>query len=254
MAEERLAAELEVLEAIYSNFLTIESENRIIIDFGFCQLDSVVLSLEFPCEYPVTAAARVRSLSHPHWKKSVKENVKEQLQVISNELIGQESVLSLVQELQDILLNIDTNTSAVDEPLLSREIDVSIQANSLGEVTCERCWVWVHHITDTNRARAIVREAESLSLGGFLKRGYPGVVVVEGYNCQEFVTWVKGNKSRPGGFGRNWGHHVRGQVQTEERKLPNMFRETENLKTLGEECRKYDVESEFLEFVLQHKK
>jgi hypothetical protein len=34
--------------------------------------------------------------------------------------------------------------------------------------------------------------------------------------------WIKGNKSRPGGgFGRNWGHHVRGEFFVTEPRFTN---------------------------------
>ena len=77
-----------------------------------------------------------------------------------------------------------------------------------------RRWIWVHHITSVDRRKCIMREARSSNLTGLLKRGYPGVVLVCGPvdSCDEFTTWIKGNKSRPGGFGRNWGHHVRGEI------------------------------------------
>ena len=84
--------------------------------------------------------------------------------------------------------------------------------DSVTNETIGRRWIWVHHITNSGRLKQIVTEAEELKLGGFLKGGYPGVVIVEGdsKSCDEFVVWVKGNKSRPGGFGRNWtAYHPR---------------------------------------------
>eukprot|EP00986_Skeletonema_menzelii_P003516 scaffold1089_cov131-Skeletonema_menzelii.AAC.9 len=53
--------------------------------------------------------------------------------------------------------------------------------------------------------KQIVIEAQDRNLGGFLKAGYPGVVCVEGDSdaCDDFVVWIKGNKSRPGGFDRH---------------------------------------------------
>lgn len=85
-----------------------------------------------------------------------------------------------------------------------------------------RRWIWVHHIADDGRRKAIVAEARERGLGGFLKSGYPGIVVVEGASaaCTEFVRWIKGNKSRPGGFGRQWGHHVRGEINIKSMPEP----------------------------------
>jgi hypothetical protein len=121
-----------------------------------------------------------------------------------------------------------------------------------------RRWIWVHHIKDSDRRKTILSEARYLKLGGYLKSGYPGIIVIEGdvLACDEFVAWVKGNKSRPGGFGRNWGHHVRGEVTFPSsgiRLLPFEFEELEDMAVLGGRCRDHGLESEFLEYVMQHK-
>ena len=120
-----------------------------------------------------------------------------------------------------------------------------------------RRWIWVHHIKDKDRRKSIRKEAQDLNLGGFLKSGYPGIIVVEGKSaaCDEFVTWVKGNKSRPGGFGRNWGHHVKGELNfsVEACCLPREFAELEELADLAGICKDRGLENEFLEYVMQHK-
>jgi hypothetical protein len=106
-----------------------------------------------------------------------------------------------------------------------------------------------------------------------LKNGYPGVVLIEGRSddCQSFVTWVKGNKSRPGGFGRQWGHHCRGQIvlqsfsqwrlsssgQNSSLDCSNIsssrFVELEDMADLAKECKAVGLEDEFLTYVMQHK-
>ena len=147
----------------------------------------------------------------------------------------------------------------------------SKSSESLGNGDGLRCWIWVHHITDKDRRKSIIEEANCLKLSGFLKSGYPGVILIEGRSddCQSFVTWVKGNKSRPGGFGRQWGHHCRGQIVLDSQKdwrlsqeilspcsdiqNASTFTELEDLADLAEECRKADLEDEFLTYVMQHK-
>jgi len=120
----------------------------------------------------------------------------------------------------------------------------------------KRAWIWVHHITNTDRLKQIVIEAQQHGLGGYLKGGYPGVVVVEGQSqsVDGFISWIKGNKSRPGGFGRNWGHHVRGEAFGEKRELPVQFEELEDdMSHLAKLCKEAGVDKEFREFILQHK-
>ena len=152
-----------------------------------------------------------------------------------------------------------------------------------GQVTVfGRRWIWVHHIVDAQRRKAIMSEASERALGGYLKSGYPGIVVVEGSAaaCVDFVRWIKGNKSRPGGFGRQWGHHVRGEINIDvcgsamgvdegactdaeaardvdvqgaldrHRRLPTQFTEVEEMATLGRECKACGLEDEFKEYVI----
>ena len=57
----------------------------------------------------------------------------------------------------------------------------------------KRAWIWVHHITNTDRLKQINIEARQHGLGGYLKGGYPGVVVVEGQSqsVDDFISWSK---------------------------------------------------------------
>ena len=111
------------------------------------------------------------------------------------------------ENVEDLILSSHNN----DKGIFLNSENVEDKGN---DASCSRLWIWVHHITNTTRRKVIVQEAKEMSLSGYLKHGYPGIVVVEGKTklCDEYVQWIKGNKSRPGGFGRNWGHHVRGQV------------------------------------------
>jgi hypothetical protein len=170
----------------------------------------------------------------------------------TKELIGFETMMEVINECRDAL--VDWKAAITLESHDMTEIctvDKSTPTHLLS-----RRWIWVHHITNSHRLKQIVQEARRLHLGGYVKGGYPGVVVVEGscQNCDEFVVWIKGNKSRPGGFGRNWGHHVRGEATTEARQLPVTFEELEDdMGRLGGLCRQFGVEGEFREFILQHK-
>lgn len=159
--------------------------------------------------------------------------------------------MDLLEDFKDLMQKYQDEPSGPIEPSEGHE---SVQPDPC----YGRRWIWVHHIKDIDRRKSIVAEASCRNLGGFLKSGYPGIIIVEGHSsdCDDFVTWVKGNKSRPGGFGRNWGHHVRGHVDintVEERKFTNQFQEMDDMAELGNECKKRGAETEFLEFVMQHR-
>ena len=147
-------------------------------------------------------------------------------------------------------------------------MDPSSSSSSCCNTSLSRRWIWVHHITNISRCKSIVEEANELGLTGLLKSGYPGVLVIEGSSiaCDTFVSWIKGNKSRPNGFGRNWGHHVRGEIEDCEPKLQisrlsgsqatkedcRFVHLGEELKIFSAACADAGLEAEFLSFVLQH--
>jgi hypothetical protein len=205
-----------------------------------------------PAGYPISKAlvlSIIPSSSSDDDKVLTKpqhQEVNNELSQKASELIGQESVMELVQELKDMVVASNKKNN-----------DTASSSNANEIATLGRRWIWVHHITDSGRKKSIIQEAQALDLGGFLKAGYPGVVVVEGETrvCDEFVAWIKGNKSRPGGFGRNWGHHVRGELTIEERRLPVPFEQIpdDDLAVLSEACKNANVEGEFKEYVMQHK-
>lgn len=119
-------------------------------------------------------------------------------------IVGSESVMALVEDFKLLASNIFSQHETVAIPTNDSPAG---RGRNFG-----RRWIWVHHITDTDRRKSILHQMRDMNLSGFLKYGYPGIVLIEGVSscCDEFVAWIKGSKSRPGGFGRNWGHHVRG--------------------------------------------
>lgn len=206
------------------------------------------LRVTLPPGYPESAASV--SVSVDGLRRVQQDLLSAQMSEKAQELAGQEAVMELVMELQNLAVELhNTGIESTEDELV--EPTGAGQPSGFG-----RRWIYVHHITDTGRKKSIVKEAQALKLGGFLKAGYPGFVVVEGETpaCDEFVNWVKGNKSRPGGFGRNWGHHVRGEISVTFRQLPLNFEEIEeDLAVLSAACKECDLEAEFLEYVMQHK-
>lgn len=257
-ALERAVAEIEALKAIYDTNFTMHSSSELnaannVIENGDASVKvgefnlslvlsdgATILSCTLPPGYPILAATRVSIQGRT---RKEQDSLTRQIQQKANELVGQEAVLELVHELQALIDKIETCHDATKQ-----EIETPSKPNVL-----ERRWIWVHHITDSARIKAILQEARELHLGGYLKSGYPGIVVIEGIACDGFVTWIKGNKSRPGGFGRNWGHHVRFQAVIPKRQLPTDFTEFQEMKDLAAACKECGLEEEFLEYVMQHK-
>jgi hypothetical protein len=211
-------------------------------------------------------------------KRSTIDNIVSTVNNKSQELIGNESLLDIIEMTKELLLSaIIEERSSIEQQSSSSNRQSPADEEMKNRNGFGRRWIWVHHITNANRRKDIIKEANSLQLHGYLKYGYPGIVVIEGTitNCNTFVVWIKGNKSRPGGFGRNWGHHVRGEIDyddddddddeghdendTKKKKkqrwlcLPSQFSEMEDLAELANECKNCGLQDEFLEFVMQHK-
>jgi hypothetical protein len=246
-----------------SKDLTVEIRLDIRTHTGSTSIKAVS-QFTLPRGYPIDSPAIVSVVSVDSLKRSQRENITSIMNEKAKLMIGAEALMDLIQDFENSIvdeLNSDTNQNN-DIKKSAEELETEISSTAFS-----RRWIWVHHITNNSRCKDIVQEANNLSLGGCLKSGYPGVVVVEGIksSCDEFVGWIKGNKSRPGGFGRNWGHHVRGQIDDLEENKMMLSQQTKNtegtqkfyhvgddLKLLAAACKESGVEDEFLTYVMQH--
>ena len=160
------------------------------------------LRCALPPGYPTCAAEL--SASVQGLKRGSADRLSAQLTERAAELAGEEAVLELAQALQELGPAALEESAAAAQPAEAGPAGGERAQAPAAEGNGRR-WIWAHHIKDAERRRSIVEEATERSLGGFLKPGYPGVVVIEGdaVSCDDFVSWIKGSKSRPNGFGRN---------------------------------------------------
>ena len=227
------------------------------------------LQVTLPKGYPKSASAIVSIVSIDNLKsnRSQRDELANFLNEKAKELAESdaEALMELVQSAQDCApqylcaLPSSDNSESIDD--VHGETNESLPTRT----SLSRRWIWVHHITNNNRCKDIVQEARDRKLSGYLKRGYPGIIVIEGDSllCDKYVQWVKGNKSRPGGFGRNWGHHVRGEVMLQSgnadeepilsRAFVNDFQDIgEDLAAFASMCRQVEMEDEFKNYIMQH--
>lgn len=280
---ERAVLEIEALEAIYGyedDGFTVHSESELLAARAALErgpaaggtawqleielkinLDEVEnepwarLRCRLPPGYP--DAAVTVSVSIAGLGRAAADRLSAQLTERAVALVGNEAVVELVQHLQEIA-PIAIEAAAVGQQTKNNDEAAAAGAAVVPVEETGRRWIWVHHIKDPERRKSIVVEAQGLGLGGYLKCGYPGIIVVEGDvdACEKFVKWVKGSKSSPNGFGRNWGHHVRGQSNTPDRVrlLPTVFEDLgEDMGNLGTACSRHGLDDEFREYILQHK-
>ena len=247
----------DLQEKITIPTIIVQVLSKIQVGNGYL-LDATV-HIELPKNYP-NAPASVYIISITNCSTSKREELGYEMNQRARELSGSEALMELIHFFQDSMTSccwVPNNIHRFGKRFVAE--DDNDDAHHGTSMETSRCWIWVHHITNTGRRKDIVREARERKLGGYLKHGYPGIVVIEGPTtlCQEFIHWIKGSKCRPGGFGRNWGHHVRGEIQLDADSsmlaFTNEFQDLgDDLATLASKCRQNGVEDEFLKYVMQH--
>ncbi|KAL3941630.1 MAG: hypothetical protein SGBAC_004044 [Bacillariaceae sp.] len=251
LSRQELYVARSILSGEQADVPTMEVQISTTVEVDDGRNETITLKCRIPPGYPDHPVVPTASSKGMPW--SIRDELSSQLAEVAESMAGSESIMGLVAELTKIV------------PPFFQKMQLEQGSSSKSQETApiqlegySRLWIWVHHITNTDRRKSIITEARGFNLGGFMKYGYPGIIVVEGASsdCDEFATWVKGNKSRPGGFGRNWGHHVRGQVQLEKESqlsLTSDFEEMEDMAILGQLCKEKHLEDEFREFAMRHK-
>jgi len=205
------------------------------IDPGNDERIGIVMRCLLPKGYPETAAAVMTSVETSLLTRSSREELTRSLNERAICLLGTEAVMDLVEEAKVLCRSKHQEEQARRRTNNNKACSSHQEPSGFG-----RRWIWVHHITKKDRIQSILAEAQSANLRGMLKHGYPGIVLVEGTatDCETFVKWIKADKSQEGGFGRNWGHHVRGEIFLEEKtdcRLPSspIMRATDDLAVLA---------------------
>ena len=130
---------------------------------------AVRLRCTLPGGYPESSCAAV-SVAMAGVRRSTQDQLTAALGQKALELLGEEAVMELVQELQEIapaaLADERAAIAAAAAPAA-----VPAAASESGLDGFGRRWMWAHHIASTARRGLICKEARSLSLGGYLKPG-----------------------------------------------------------------------------------
>eukprot|EP01043_Picozoa_sp_COSAG02_P008674 COSAG02_NODE_282_length_25773_cov_1666.149762_10_plen_247_part_00 len=149
---------------------------------------TVRLRCGLPPGYPAESAAKV-SVGVDGLTRASQDMLTRTLQAKADELTGEEAIMELVQELQNVSPAIlaDELTAATAD--MSRSCSVS--SDALPQFG--RRWIVSHHLKNPTKRSNIVAWARELELGGYSKPGYPGCVVVEGEAsaCAEFFQRLR---------------------------------------------------------------
>lgn len=138
--------------------------------------------------YPTVCCARV-SVSIEGLRRGPADRLTERLAEKSSSLVGEEAVMELVQELQDIAPDtMRAQRAALAAEATSPKSGLPACAPQFG-----RRWVWAQTVTKPPNRALAVSWANDLLLGGFLKPGSPGIFVLEGEAsaCDDFIKQLK---------------------------------------------------------------
>lgn len=165
--DERLAAELALLQAMYPEQLKYDEKRRE-ISFAIAPSQSS-LALRLPHDYLVSGLPEV--ISATSRKHDLHDPLRAQIQECSRGEEILDSVLLAYQEL-------------VDQMNANANLDLRSQVNTLpsgGFDTNSKATVivWLHHLLNTNKRKQALSPPGD-SVAGISKPGYPGVLVFSG--------------------------------------------------------------------------
>ena len=204
----RLEAELLFLASAYTNDEIKVQGGRVTRllkldaggDTGYV---TVILTLNIPDEYPesgtleVTAALAVdNGYDKGSWKcaEQALPGLVDVCRWEAQGCEGSEALLSVLNTADDW---VQTEWNAVYAKQFTSDVTNNSAANSGGAEIC-RMLVYTHHIVNLDKIHFVRQTASKHNLGGFIKVGRPGLIVVEGFeaNCDSFLSTLLSQRKK----------------------------------------------------------
>ena len=260
-AAQRRAAEVDFIEAAYEpEEAWCVDATRIFRRLGLPLGDTraeVMLELYMPPLYPVEQSLEVSgsivSTTNPAVAKAAYNALPDLLNgctQLAQALQGSEAVLSILQHAEEWVNDqwpefTEAFSSKSEE---ERDLQRPNQAVLVPNSVLGRRLIYSHHIISKHKRADLQDLAVEYHLTGFVKIGWPGLIIVEGLeeDCQAFYDKIRRWR---------WQHLViRGEMQEEMepestvdecRRFPQGFVEEEDMSVVAEACRKADLEALF---------
>jgi hypothetical protein len=177
-----IAGLLELQESLaVSNRLVQSLKNATLpqISFTVSLLDTMLggqhvsLHFRFPRKYPELEALSVRVDCSGDVGRRKHQQISCALQMHAEQLVGQESVLEILQRVRDLV----TESSDASTPDHHDNSNISEPSRLI----IVRRVLWFHHLKAMSKRKAICDWGKELQLGGYCKPGFPGVLIFEGH-------------------------------------------------------------------------
>jgi len=213
-AKERVKVELSFLAAAYGEDELKVEANRVIRSLQLIfdrnsEIVNVDLILTVEEGYPISAPLAVEASISPEENSSVEARkvamdalpaLVEVCRYEAKGCVGDEAMLSVLQTADQWLENEWAGIQAKRLP--AKQSDNANEASGALEIC--RLLVSTHHLVDSEKIQLVKSTASKYDLGGYVKTGYPGYLLVEGFedNCEYFLETLvqqRVKNSRVGG-------------------------------------------------------
>lgn len=168
-------AEVEMMEAAYGdNFaLNVDASHSNDISFDIL-LPELSIRLHIPPNYPNTPIRfvlnSVNTLNNSQ-KTLITSMIQRSIDVAENGALGSMEICQMAVDLsREYLEGIEAEKASHPVLIAPRRLRIA------------RFLIYFHHIMCGRKRVAIVEQARELGLGGFSKHGFPGIVIVEGWD------------------------------------------------------------------------
>jgi hypothetical protein len=173
LLSERLAAEIELLEAMYPDQIEWQLRSR---ELRFTSDHKDLLELRIPDRYPENELPTVIGA-----RSSKKQDLRQSMQNALNQMTlseGEEILDTIVQRYQDL-------TASAEDRLQEAENPQTANSQDKAKDTFKVVIVWLHHLLATGKRKlALSPRIDSVSssakISGVTKPGYPGIMLFSG--------------------------------------------------------------------------
>eukprot|EP01135_Chromosphaera_perkinsii_P007572 Nk52_evm28s914 gene=Nk52_evmTU28s914 len=201
----------------------------------------IKVTFEIPSGYPLLESASMGVSSSSLERKvcsDMASKIKEHCESHQGNEVGL-TVLEFVQEaFPELVKGLQTKATSTKaekkaETVRNRKTELAV------------CLFWMHHIKSTTKRKNIIAWSNELSLRGYSKPGYPGIVVVEGENedVSEYIRRLKALKWKAIAVRCHQLFEIESGKSLEEmRHIGDSMCELETMSQLSERMRLADLE------------